>query len=156
LLSLNGESYIAMWIQSSYLSSYSATWAGRNFWCLWLFCGVYVATTWSENAMFDLPASLALQLEVLFPEFWFISFQERLSLMQEKLNQFENWDKGTLLCISRLFISFLSEICNAGTQLLPELNCSTTSPFYYTKYTSSSKVHWTLTFPSDIRYILGH
>jgi hypothetical protein len=76
--------------------------------------------------------------------------------MQEKLNQFENWDKGTLLCISRLFISFLSEICNAGTQLLPELNCSTTSPFYYTKYTSSSKVHWTLTFPSDIRYILGH
>ena len=49
---LSGEFYVATLIQCLYLFNYSATWTGRKFWYLWLFVGVYVATTWSENVIF--------------------------------------------------------------------------------------------------------
>lgn len=83
-----------------------STSTGRKFWCLWLLVESMCPLLEVKNAIFDLWASVDLQSEVLFPEFWFVSFQERLSLWQEKLNQFEDWNKGTF-CLYYILIHFL-------------------------------------------------
>lgn len=79
-------------------------------------------------------------------------FQERLSLWEEKLNRFEDWDKGTWQLINYWWKYHIYAHVYQITACV--LNCSTIAPNHYSEYTGSSKVHWSLIAPFDNWYII--